>query len=101
MNIDRLLQNILDSRSIPEKDLEDIKNEFKNEIQNKYAMLIEMYSNNFNNLIEIVKEKFESLKRNDYKSYSAIDKSKIRDDIQAFIQETINNFNNLNKVYFN
>ena len=101
LNIDRLLQNILDSRSIPEKDLEDIKNEFKNEIQNKYAMLIEMYSDNFNNLIEIVKEKFESLKRNDYKSYSAIDKSKIRDDIQAFIQETINNFNNLNKVYFN
>ena len=101
LNIDRLLQNILDSRSIPEKDLEDIKNEFKNEIQNKYAMLIEMYSNNFNNLIKILKEKIEWLKRNDYKSYWAIDKSKIRDDIQAFIQETINNFNNLNKVYFN
>lgn len=69
LNIDRLLQNILDSRSIPEKDLEDIKNEFKNEIQNKYAMLIEMYSNNFNNLIKILKEKIEWLKRNDYKSY--------------------------------
>ena len=99
-NIGRLLQNILDSRSIPKEDLEKIKDEFKNEIIDKYKRLYKLYSNNFNNLIKRVKDKLESLKKNSYKKYLGIHKSKISEDIQKFSEEIVNNYNKLNREYY-
>ena len=100
LNINKLLQNILDSRSIPKPDLEGIRNQFKDEIISKYGELIKMYSNNFVSLKNNLKSKLESLKEQRYKKYSGINKIQIRDDIQNFIQETTNTYNRVNKEYF-
>ena len=103
LNINKLLQNILDSRSIPKDDLEGIKNQFKDEIESKYDELITMYSNNFESLKNNSKSKLESLRERGYKKYLGIlgiDKTKIRADIQNFIQETADAYNRVNKEYF-
>ena len=103
LNINKLLQNILDSRSIPKHDLEGIINQFKDEFISKYDELIKMYSNNFESLKNNSKSKLESLKEQSYKKYLGIlgiDKTKIRADIQNFIQETANAYNRVNKEYF-
>ena len=100
LNINELLQNILNSRSIPKEDLDAIKNKFKKEIEDKYKTLIVWYSENYDNLIKKVKAKFDELKKNSYKSYLAIDKSKIRDDIQKFSEGVVNEYNKSNKDHF-
>ena len=103
LNINKLLQNILDSRSIPKDDLEGIRNQFKDEIMSKYGELIKMYSNNFESLKNNSKSKLESLSERGYKKYLGIlgiDKTKIRADIQNFIQETADAYNRVNKEYF-
>ena len=99
-NINRLLKNILNSRSIPKNELNIIKNEFKTEIYNKYEELYKQYYKNFKELIENVEDKFNTLKKNSYKNYSGIEKSKIRDDVQKFSQEIINSYNRSNRNYF-
>ncbi len=50
LDINKLLENILNSRSIPKEDLDKIKNEFKNEIEDKYKTLIQCYSKNYDDL---------------------------------------------------
>ena len=100
LNIDRLLQNILNSRSIPKEDLDNIQNQFKNEIENKYKLLSEEYSKNFDKLKQLLKDKVEELKNFDYKTFLSIEKSKIREDIQKFTTKTINDYNIINKNYF-
>ena len=100
-DINKLLANILNSRSIPKEELDKIKDEFKAEIILNYEKLYKLYSNNFAELTDTVKDKFNELKKKSYKNFSAIDKSKIREDIQIFIEQIINNYNKRNKEYFN
>ena len=98
--INKLLFNILNSRSIPKEDLEKIKNDFKIEIEGKYKMLIEWYSKHHSELIKKVGDKLEELKKIRYKNILSIDKSKIKDDIQKFIKEIVKSYNESNKDSF-
>ena len=99
-DIDKLFSNILNSRSIPKEELDKIKSEFKSEIIINYEKLDKIYSSNFAEFTDMVKETFNELKKKSYKNYSAIDKSKIRDDILMLTKEKINDYNKRNKECF-
>ena len=102
LDINVLLQNILNSRSIPKEELEEIKKKFTEEIENYYNELIKYYYNNFDNLMEKEKKQLEKLKKETYRRFFIIlDKSKIREEIKKNSEEIVKGYNELNKGKFN
>ena len=100
-SINKLLENIINSRSILKEDLDYLKSQFNDAIIKSYSKLGIVYNNNFKNLNKILKNKLQSLKLNMYKSFFAIDKTGIRNDIQDFFQDVFTNFNTSNNKFFN
>ena len=100
LNNDKLLENILNSRSIPKEDLDNIKSQFVNEIKSNYDKLLTNYSKNFEKLLEKFKSKLDSLKQISYRHIFSIDKKKIKDDIQQYSKEKIGEYNETNNIDF-